>query len=170
MDLHVEDRGLRLHLRPVEAGDAEAMHRIVSDWRVVRQLGGWPWPADPAFTRYRCARRVKNGFVWSVFEGGDLRGSFGIVNGSVGYMFDLAHAGRGIASAVLARGIAEARANWPWKELRADAWDDNPASQRVLTRQGFVHWRTGYDRAKARRRPVLSRAYRLPLEPAGHSQ
>ena len=34
-----------LSYRPMSSSDASALHKIASDWSVVRQLGGWPWPA-----------------------------------------------------------------------------------------------------------------------------
>ncbi|GGL77541.1 GNAT family N-acetyltransferase [Wenxinia marina] len=151
-----------LTYRPLGPADAPRLHEIGSDWAVVRQLGGWPWPPDRAFTESRSKPyEGGEGFVWGVFEGGRLVGSVGVTRREIGYMFDLADRGRGIARAAVDAAIGFAFASWDWPEIRATTWADNPASARVLARAGFVHWSTRYERSKARRLPVLLHRHRL---------
>ena len=61
--------------RTVRESDFDAMHRIVSHWDVVRQLGGWPWPPDPDFTRTRAQAYKGNGFVWAICDDDRLIGT-----------------------------------------------------------------------------------------------
>ena len=50
-----------LYYRPMSSSDASALHKIASDWSVVRQLGGWPWPASKAFIFGRCVPYAGDG-------------------------------------------------------------------------------------------------------------
>ena len=47
--LPIEARSNRLSFRMLQPTDAPALHAIASHWEVVRQLGSWPWPPEPAF-------------------------------------------------------------------------------------------------------------------------
>lgn len=145
--------------------DAGALHEVVSPWDVTRQLGSWPWPPDPAFTGTRSAPFRGEGFVWGVFEADCLVGTVALTSKAgevtLGYMFALDTAGRGLATRASRDALAHGFATWPWDEIRAVTWHDNLASGRVLAKLGFTHWRTGFDPSRARRSPTLSHFYRL---------
>ncbi len=154
-----------LSYRDLGPDDAADLHRIVTPWAVTRQLGSWPWPADPAFTATRSAPFAGEGFVWGVFEAGRLVGTVGLTARDglplLGYMFDLATAGRGLATRAAREALHHGFATWGWSEVRADTWHDNRASGRVLAKLGFTHWRTGYEPSRARAVPTLTHSYRL---------
>lgn len=154
-----------LTLRALRPDDAEALYAIVSDWAVVRQLGGWPWPPDPAFTTSRAKPFDGEGYVWGVIKDERLIGTIGVSKfggpPSIGYMYDQAVSGCGIASVLCRYCVGVGFAEFDWPEIIAATWHDNPASKRVLEKAGFVHWRTGYEFSKARRAPTLSYDYRL---------
>ncbi|MFT4744131.1 MAG: RimJ/RimL family protein N-acetyltransferase [Yoonia sp.] len=145
-----------LTYRPLSPADAVALHKIVSHWSVVRQLGGWPWPASRAFTFGRCVPYARSdGFVWAVCRDGELCGSVAVTGGQIGYMLDPDVCGQGIMTQAAADAI-DAYFMTDATRLDANVWHDNPASQQVLEKLGFVHWSTRYEHAKARRLPTLS--------------
>lgn len=154
-----------LTYRPLAPGDAPRLHEIMSDRAVVRQLGSWPWPPDPAFTERRAKPYEGEGFVWGVFEEGALVGSLGVTpyrhRVEIGYAYDLAAAGRGIATRAGADALDHAFAHFDWPQIQATVWHDNPASARVLEKLGFDHWSTRFDVARARGLPTLVQCYRL---------
>ena len=121
-------------LRP---SDFDALHAIVSDWDVVRMLESWPWPPEPEFTRSRTTAYPGEGFVWAIRVTGQLAGTCGITEGSLGYMVADAFRGRGIATHAVRAAVSHAFAAYPLDQITADVWSDNPASMRVLTKTGF---------------------------------
>lgn len=150
-----------LTYRTINADDFDALHGIVSHWPVVRQLGGWPWPADPTFTRGRCKPYKGKGFVHGVCLNGKFIGSMAVTGGELGYMFAPDGYGQGIATRAASDAITQAFADYDWPELRAGCWHDNPASARVLEKCGFTHWQSRYEHSKARGYPVTTHHYRL---------
>ncbi len=155
---------VELSYRPLRPDDFDPLHAMVCQWSVTRQLGGWPWPADPAFTRSRCTAYNGShgpGFIWAICVNDRLIGTLGVTGGSVGYMLDPDWHGQGLGTKALRHGISHAFATQDLDVLTATTWHDNAVSRRLLLNHGFQHWRTGYEPAKARKLPVLSYAYRL---------
>ena len=152
---------VELTFRNLSEDDTPHVHEIVTQWAVVRQLGGWPWPADREFTRGRCRPFEGDGFVWAVLADGALCGTLGITCGDLGYMYDPAFHGQGIASRAAATAIAHAFATTDRDVVTGSTWADNPASYRVLQKLGFLHWQTRFMHAKARNRPTLVQHQRL---------
>ena len=150
-----------LTYRDLGANDFDALHRIGSQWSVVRQLGGWPWPPNPAFTRGRCKPFAGEGFVWAVCQQDQLIGTMAVTKGELGYMFAPEVHGRGIATQAAHHAIAKAWADYDWSVLKASVWYDNPASAAVLRKCGFVHWQSRYTRSLARGLPTMVFHYRL---------
>ena len=150
-----------LSFRNVRADDFAALHAMMSDWSVVRQLGGWPWPADPEFTRSRCQPYEGDGFVRAICLQDRLIGTIGVTNGDLGYVLAPAYHGKGIMSRAAHHAVAEAFATTERDHLTGSAWFDNPASYRILRKLGFFHWQTRYIHAKARNRPTLVHHLRL---------
>ena len=150
-----------LTYRNLRKDDFDALWSMMSHWSVVRQLGGWPWPADRAFTLGRCKPYEGDGFVWAICQDDKLIGTLGITNGDLGYVLDPAYHGKGIIGAAATKAIEHAFASTARKYLTASTWWDNPASYRVLQKLGFVHWQTRYMHAKARNRPTLVQHLRL---------
>jgi RimJ/RimL family protein N-acetyltransferase len=96
---------------------------------------------------------------------GGLIGSIGIGQGEeppVFYFLDPAFAGRGLAREMLAGFAREAFARFPVDALTAEAFDDNPASIRVLTRCGFAEVGSGLLTSAARAKPEPGTLFRLP--------
>lgn len=150
-----------LTYRALNADDFDDMHAMVSHWSVVRQLGRWPWPPEPGFTRGRCKPYDGEGFVWGVCINDRVVGSMAVTKGELGYMFAPEVQGRGIATQAARDAIAKAFADYDWPILYASVWHDNPASAAVLRKCGFTHWQTHYTRSPARL-PTPVHQYRLP--------
>lgn len=150
-----------LTYRAIAPDDFEAVHAIASHWSVVRQLGSWPWPPAPDFTRTRCTPYKGEGFVWAVCQDHQLIGTIGATEGIIGYMFAPAVHGQGIGTRVARDAIAKAFEVCDWSVLVASTWHDNPASAAVLRKCGFQHWQTHYERSVVRRIPTLLHQHRL---------
>ncbi|WP_373352784.1 GNAT family N-acetyltransferase [Pseudoroseicyclus sp. CXY001] len=149
-----------LSYRNLGPGDAAQLHEIASDWAVVRQLGGWPWPPRKEFSEARSAPYGGDGFVWGVFEGRRLLGTVGVVNNDLGYMYRMDLAGRGIATRAGRAALTAAFAG-EVEAITGSAWADNPASARVLLKLGFQELPLQLDWSKSRREVVAIRRFRL---------
>ncbi len=150
-----------LTYRSIRPGDFEDLHAIATQWSVVRQLGGWPWPPSADFTRGRSKPYEGEGFVWAICINDRLIGSIGVTGGDLGYMLNASHHGQGIMSEAARTAINHAFQTTDRDHLTASTWHDNPASYRVLQKLGFVHWQTRYIHAKARNIPTLVHQHRL---------
>ncbi len=150
-----------LTYRNFRASDFEAMHDMVSHWDVVRNLGSWPWPPEPDFTRSRCRPFKGNGFAWAICENDQVLGSISLTDDVLGYMLRPEHHGRGIiqkaARHVLACGFADPTRS----DVRASAWADNATSIHILEKLGFVLESEAYEHAKARNAQTLNKTYHL---------
>lgn len=141
----------RLTFRPLQATDAAALHAIVAQAEVTRQLGPrWPWPADFAFTQSRAQPFHGAGFIWGIFRHGALIGTVGVSGDELGYMLAPAAWGQGYATEACRLTLDRAFASG-LDRIRAGVWADNLASQRVLARLGFVV--TGQDMGTSAARP-----------------
>ncbi|MFQ1700862.1 GNAT family N-acetyltransferase [Loktanella agnita] len=147
--------------RNIVPDDLNDLHEIMSHWSVVRQLGGWPWPADPAFTKSRCKAFAGNGFVWGICQNDRVIGMVGVTNAEIGYVLHPDFHGRGIVSRAARHACDHAFDKDGCAEINASTWGDNPGSAHLLGKLGFRHWRTGYERSKARGYPVITHYWRL---------
>ncbi|MEL6841349.1 MAG: GNAT family N-acetyltransferase [Pseudomonadota bacterium] len=150
-----------LTYRNIRESDCDDMHAVASHWSIVRQLGGWPWPPDPAFTRSRSKAYEGDGFVWAICRDNRLIGSIGVTNGDLGYMLHPDQHGQGIMTRATRRAVDHAFQTTDRDLLTGSTWYDNPTSARVLAKLGFVHWQTCYIHSKARGFPTLVHHRRL---------
>ena len=153
----------RLLLRPPEPGDADAIHRLVNDWGIVRMLARLPFPYPRAVASdwiASVARQHESGeaFHWVILrrdEGEEqLIGCVGVRleqgSGDLGYWLGRRHWGQGLATETVGRVAGWALAELPVDRLRARVATDNDASGAVLRRLGF---REDRPRAAVLRRP-----------------
>ncbi len=154
-------RSARLTYRGLTADDLHDLHALVSDWEVVQQLGGFPWPADPAFTATRARPYGGNGFVWGCFLNGAFIGTMAVTDGILGYSFSRAHWGQGYATEAGRLAVQTAFDNPDLTALRADYWSDNPRSAHVLKKLGFAVVAQTVEMSKARGVPTPSTETRL---------
>jgi len=162
----------RLLLRPLRPEDAEAVHRLVNDWEVVRMLSQLPFPyprelADKwiGSTREQIARGSGYHLAITGTEAGQemLIGCIGLRLdmkprvGNLGYWIGRRYWGHGVASEAASRVARWALANLDLDRLDAHVAVDNPASASVLRRAGFREIGTGMEQYLARggKHPVV---------------
>lgn len=143
-------RSARLEYRGLRLSDQPALHRIVSDWAVVRQLGAFPWPARPEFTASRCVAFAGAGFVWGMILGGDLIGTVAVTKGELGYCLAPAHWRQGLAYEACGVALAAGFDGFPGDEILAHVWADNAGSLGLLAKLGFREIWRGLEYSKAR--------------------
>lgn len=152
----------RLSMRRCKPSDFEAMQKLVSDFEVVRMTATWPHPGDPDLTRTRCVPFDSDkGMVGVVLKDGALVGTMGLAKKTdedpqLGYMFARPHWGQGFASEMGRALIDHCWATYDWPLVRADVFDDNPASARVLEKLGFeeLEGSTGHSVARGESHPL----------------
>ncbi len=161
----------RLLLRPLRTDDAAALHRLVNDWAVVRNLSKLPFPyprklADEWIAS--TARQIDDGTGFHLAiagpeEGSELVGCVGLRLdttprvGNLGYWVGRRFWGHGVATEAVARLARWALANLDLDRLEAHVAADNPASAAVLRRAGFREVGRGEETFLARggRHPVV---------------
>ncbi len=143
----------RFALRPLAPDDAEAIHRLVNDWGVVRMLATLPFPYPRNLTDEwiaSTAGQMQDGRAWhfAIVEQAAampqrLLGCAGIRidpgsrSGDLGYWVGRQHWNNGVAGEAARRLSHWALANLPVDRLTAEVAADNPASVAVLRRIGF---------------------------------
>jgi 8-oxo-dGTP diphosphatase len=155
----------RLTLRPLVPEDAPALHRLINDWEVTRNLAVVPFPyprdlADEwiASTRQQIAAGTAYHLAITGKEGADelLIGAIGLRIdaktrvGRLGYWVGRRFWGHGVGSEAAGRFARWALANLDVERLEADVFTDNPGSMVVLRRIGFRHVGEGVERSVAR--------------------
>ncbi len=141
----------RLVLRPVESGDAEGVLRLAGDAEVANRTLSIPHPmasADAAEFIAGCRIRMAGGraLVLAVVEKrtSALIGMIGVEwkedrsRAEVGYWLGRDHWGQGLMSEALASLLPLLFEGLRLDVVEASAFDDNPASQRVLEKCGFA--------------------------------
>jgi 8-oxo-dGTP diphosphatase len=142
----------RLTLRPLVPADAEALHRLVNDFEVTRNLTVVPFPYPRALADEwiaSTARELADGSAYQVaitgHEGADemLVGVAGVRldakarTGRIGYWVGRQFWGHGVATEAAGRLARWAMANLAIDRLVAEVATDNAASAAVLRRIGF---------------------------------
>ena len=161
----------RFTLRPLRAGDAGTIHRLVNDWGVVRMLSRLPFPYPRHLTDEWIAStavQMQDGRAWhfAIIDGQSLPerllGCLGIRidaatrSGDLGYWIGRSFWNNGVAGEVARRLSHWALANLPIDRLTAQVATDNPASSAVLRRIGFRETGSG-------RQPFLARGGEHPV-------
>ena len=161
----------RLLLRPLAAADAEALHRLVNDWAVVRNLSRLPFPYPSKLAREwirSTGQQIGGGTGYHLAitgqeDGSELLGCVGLRldltprTGSLGYWVGRRYWGHGVATEAVARMSRWALANLDIERIEAHVAEDNPASAAVLRRAGFRETGRGEEAFLARggKHPVL---------------
>jgi 8-oxo-dGTP diphosphatase len=161
----------RLLLRPLRPEDASAVHRLVNDWAVVRNLSKLPFPYPRELADEWIAstsRQIDDGTGFHLAiagpeDGSELVGCIGLRlditprTGNLGYWVGRRFWGHGVASEAVLRLSRWALANLDLDRLEAHVAADNPASAAVLKRAGFRETGRGEETFLARggRHPVI---------------
>ena len=147
---HVEMTGDSVRLRPCEAADAEAAYALLEDSVVTRTLL-WDGPsdADELAASYALRRQWwKEGtgeytFAIDALESGAVIGSLGLhlpdgpQEASVGYWLGQPFWGRGFATEAVRLALHFAYRHAGAARVIAIVFTGNPASRRVLEKNGF---------------------------------
>ncbi len=159
-------RTARLTIAPFEDGDAARFAAIAGDLGVARMMSSIPHPFTAADAEaWIDGRRWKGriGFCAAIRDQRDLVGMVGIGGDPVdtAYLIGRAHWGRGFATEAMRGFLAEMFARFPLTRVTAGAFDDNPASVRVLEKLGFTYDRSYMNPSKARAEPGRVREYAI---------
>jgi RimJ/RimL family protein N-acetyltransferase len=149
----------RLVLRTPDAGDAERITLLASDFDVARMTTSMPHPfhrhhaesflgrvqaLDPARERVFAIDLEDEGLIGIVgFHPTDVLGS--TVGGSahvgseIGYWIGRPYWSRGLATEAAAAALCWARRDWRRRVIVSGHFADNPASGRVLEKAGFLY-------------------------------
>jgi 8-oxo-dGTP diphosphatase len=142
----------RLILRPLVPDDAAALHRLVNDWEVTRNLSvvPFPYPRELADEWIASARQsLEEGSACNLAitgREGEQEILVGVVGlridrpariGRLGYWVGRRFWGHGVATEAARRLASWALANLDLDRLESSVITDNPASAAVLRRIGF---------------------------------
>jgi 8-oxo-dGTP diphosphatase len=142
----------RLTLRPPAPADAEAIHRLVNAWPVVRMLSRLPYPYPRELTDDWIASTIEQRRLGQAYhlaitgqeEGREmvigcvgLRVDTATRSGHLGYWVGERFWGHGVAREAAGRVVSWALANLPIERIEAHVSIDNPASSAVLRHIGF---------------------------------
>jgi 8-oxo-dGTP diphosphatase len=142
----------RLTLRPPAPADAEAIHRLVNAWPVVRMLSRLPYPYPRALTDEWIASTIEQRRLGQAYhlaitgqeEGREmvigcvgLRLEAATRTGHLGYWVGERFWGHGVAREAAGRVASWAFANLSIDRIEAHVSIDNPASAAVLRHIGF---------------------------------
>ncbi len=158
----------RLRLKPLTPGDAPRLAEIGGLPKIARNLFvvTSPWPVAEARAWIEAGRwRGRPGFRFGICtKEGDLIGAAAIGNDTLhtAYFLDPAHWGKGLVTEAMAGLIEATFARFPnLTELRAEHFDDNPASGTLLRKLGFKEAGRGTAHSAARLEPAPIILYRL---------
>ena len=137
----------RLVLRPLAASDVGLLELYTSDLQVAGKTRSIPHPLPPgasaAFVE-RVTSGAEPGQCWAIdhrgSEGGALIATIGLTDkGEVGYWLGAPFWDTGFATEAGSALVDEVRRSGAYDRLRAEVFQDNPASARVLTKAGFAY-------------------------------
>lgn len=160
----------RLVISPLTAADAPAL-AAMTDPQTARMTSSVFHPMTPEQAAERIAARSfrgRPGFCVGVRLDGRLVGELGLAplpcDGSapdVGMWFAPGARGKGLATEAMAHFLPAAMDRFGLGAVRAEVFEDNPASQRVLGRLGFAT--VGHDMGDAPGRPDPALLRRMSL-------
>ncbi|MDE2515340.1 MAG: 8-oxo-dGTP diphosphatase MutT [Rhodospirillales bacterium] len=142
----------RLRLRPLRAGDAAELHRLINDWGVARNLAAVPFPYPRAladewiastWAEWQAGRAYHFAITGQEGEQETLVGGIGLRldaarrTARLGYWVGRRFWGHGVAREAVARALRWALANLAIERVEAVVAEDNPASAAVLGHLGF---------------------------------
>lgn len=136
-------------LRPWHPGDADSLVRHANNPRVASNLrDGFPYPYTLADARKWLGMVGENtrDVVLAIEVGGEAAGGIGLhghqdvyrYNGEIGYWLSEKHWGKGIMTEAVGAMVDFAFTQTRWLRLFACIFENNPASMRVLAKNGFV--------------------------------
>lgn len=157
----------RLVLQPISRRQAPALWRQIRDYAVLRNTSLWPYPLSYAHTLFMLDQLEPGSTtdpVFAVIKNGEVAGTIGLHQRkddtyTIGYMLGTRFWGSGVASEAV-RAICK----FGFKQLSvgrilAEVYTDNPGSDRVLVKNGFVQrpgTTMGYSTARGQAFPITT--------------
>lgn len=147
----------RLYIRPFRTEDADELHGIIGDPKVMDRIPGGP-SSTPQETKIRLAKIIehqeKNGFsLWALRtkEQGNLIGNCGLIlvegrGPEVELAYDIAYEfwGRGYATEAARECLRFGFENLKLDRIIALTYSDHIASRRVMEKIGMVYEKASY--------------------------
>lgn len=139
----------RLLLRPLDKADAPRIAKLVANENVVRMLEQLPWPyalSDAEGHIARSADRWQTGDAYNfaiVLHGEDFIGTVGLERlesgiYDIGYWLGEPYWGHGYMTEAARAVMQWAHEELGQTQMESGHFEDNPASQAVLTKLGFT--------------------------------
>ncbi len=136
-------------LRPWSRDDINELARVANDPAIAATLrDGFPSPYTTADARrfIELATGPEPGLFLAIEIDGKVAGGIGIhpltdvyrKTAEIGYWLAMPHRGRGIATAAVGAVVPLAFARFAIHRLQAGVFSNNPASMRVLEKNGFI--------------------------------
>lgn len=152
-------------LRPLHAEDAAAVHRLINDWDVAKNLSRVPFPyprdlADEWIGTTQALLAEGRAFHLAIERGGAVIGGIGLTldedgaTAELGYWIGRPYWRQGAALAAATRLSRWALANLGIRAVTAAVLTDNAASRAVLGRAGFREAGEGQRRFESRGRDM----------------
>ena len=164
----VEIRTPRLLLRPPALADAARISLLAGDYDVASMTGTLPHPYSEQMAAewIESAAAGEEGVVFAIERSGALVGctgyrAFGSDHAELGYWIGKPYWGMGYASEAVAALIGHAFEVDGFDYLVAGHFTDNPASERVIRKLGFVAFGEETRSCAARDAEAQCRTYRL---------
>lgn len=159
----------RLTISPFEEGDAARLADIVSDPGVASMMSSF----TQAYTEGQALERIRSGafrgtlgFSAAIRRNGEVIGLIGIGGEptDTAYLLGRDYWGQGYATEAMEGFLTDVFSRFDLAEVEAGSFADNPASQHVLKKLGFVKTGETMEHSKARLEPALCFKYRLTRE------
>lgn len=135
----------RLLLRPPELADARRISLLAGDYDVASMTGTIPYPysEQQAVEWIESVQSGEEGVVFAILHRDELVGctgyrAFGFDHAELGYWIGKSYWGQGYASEAVEALIGHAFDLGAFDYLLAGHFIDNPASERVIRKLGFV--------------------------------
>ena len=136
-----ELRTQRVLLRGLSASDAQTIADLISDWDVIRMLARPPHPYRIDDARGYLDRAIDYPWEYAIAWHAAPDRLIGVVGitGHLGYWLAKPAWGQGVMTEAAAALIDAYFGSTQAKSIKSGAFADNPSSQRVLRKLGFLH-------------------------------
>jgi len=150
----------------IPGSDLDAYHNMLIDFDIIRMTGTIEYPVSKKAANARRTRSPEDPLCWfdGVYLDGTLAGEAGCFRTKtgqleIGYMVGKNWWGQGLASRIIPMIVQRIKASGYQGAILGTVFKDNPASQKVIKRCGFVKTGEGYYASKGRGENVLADEY-----------
>ena len=159
----------RLTIKKLRGLDKARLIELIGDPRVSETLGNVPYPYTDEDAEYWIGVVHSNEFNFNIFHDGLLIGGVGLTpqggdSSELGYWLGFDYWGKGYATEVCHALLGHASVKACFRQVRANVYEGNNASSKVLEKVGFKQIGTGevFSLSKQKNIPCLHYEYRLP--------